>query len=62
MGRVQEPASGARLRIRGDEQTLPGHHRPNPEGHHLHRLIRHRARGLRHVQGHHALHDVTNPA
>ena len=50
------------LGIRGDEQTLLGHHCPSLEGHHLHRLLRHRARRKRDEQGYNPLHDVTDPA
>ncbi len=50
------------FRVRGDEQAVSGHHCSHVEGDHLHRLLRHRARGQRDEQRHDPVHDVTDPA
>ena len=50
------------FRLRGDEQAVSGHHRSHVEGDHLHRLLRHRARGQRDEQRDDPVYDVTDPA
>ena len=62
LGCVSKLTPRTGLGLGGDEQTMLGHHRSNLEGHHLHRFLRRRARGLRHEQRNHPLHDVTDPA
>ncbi len=41
---------------------MSGHHRSHVEGDHLHRLLRHRARGQCDEQRDDPVHDVTDPA
>ena len=50
------------FRLRGDEQEVSGHHCSHVEGDHLHRLLRHRARGQRDEQRDDPVYDVTDPA